>query len=201
MAGRTHFDLESKVIQVCFVFYVLCDWSRKLTPLYQPIRCKTKTSHAFSRAFGSLVVLTLRFHWLLKGIFLSSSSLLWLLLFWFYNTQSKALYDNFGFVLRHSIEICSFPIQLEHMFYNCDQSDWKKCPLIKNFFTSRRLSARKRIDIERKILIFCHLWEWKGFVSKELTKLCYLPCDGCPVNSSSQMVSLYLHLSSMGSTL
>ena len=133
MADRTHFDWESKVIQVCFVFASCVIGPRKLTPLYQPIRCKTKTSHAFSRAFGSLVVLTSRFHWLLKGTFLSSGWLLWLLLFWFYNTQSKALYDNFGFVLRHSIEICSFLIQLEHMFYNCDQSDWKNVPWLRIF--------------------------------------------------------------------
>ena len=133
MADRTHFDWESKVIQVCFVFASCVIGPRKLTPLYQPIRCKTKTSHAFSRAFGSLVVLTLRFHRLLKGIFPSSNWPLWLLLFRFYNTQSKAVYDNFGFGLRYSIEICSSLIQLVHTFYNCDQATENNVPWLRIF--------------------------------------------------------------------
>ena len=41
---------------------------RKLAPLSQPIRCKTKTKQpAFSRASGSMGVFTLSFHWLLKA--------------------------------------------------------------------------------------------------------------------------------------
>ena len=63
----------------------LCDWPRKLTPLSQPIRCKTKPittwSRVFFRASSSLVGVTLSSHWLLK--------IFWLLWFW---------------VLWHSIE-------------------------------------------------------------------------------------------------
>ena len=36
------FNWVSKVIQDLFTF--LCDWSRKIVPLNQPIRCKTNTN-------------------------------------------------------------------------------------------------------------------------------------------------------------
>ena len=52
-----------------FCFTSLCDWSRKLTPLSQPIRCKTKTKHDLLarvfprfRMFGRF----LSFHWPLQ---------------------------------------------------------------------------------------------------------------------------------------
>ena len=34
---------------IALVFFIsICDWSRKLVPLFQPIRCKTKTNHDYS---------------------------------------------------------------------------------------------------------------------------------------------------------
>ena len=63
------FSVESKSILLWFSFTSFCDWSTKLAPLSQPIRCKTKTiatlSFAFSRASGSLLVSTWSPHWLL----------------------------------------------------------------------------------------------------------------------------------------
>ena len=49
-----------------FCITSLCDWSRKLTPLFRQSRVKlnpiTTWSPAFSRAFGGLFVFTLRSH-------------------------------------------------------------------------------------------------------------------------------------------
>ena len=46
-----------------FFLSLLCDWSKKLAPLSQPLRCKTNTNHdLFARiscALGSLVVFIL----------------------------------------------------------------------------------------------------------------------------------------------
>ena len=61
----------TKFIPDCIGFALLrCDWSRKLAPFSQPIRCKLKStttwSPAFSRALGRVVVFTLSSHWLLK---------------------------------------------------------------------------------------------------------------------------------------
>ena len=63
-----------------FCLTLLSDWSSKLAPLPQPIRCKptsiTTWSPALSRALG--------------GIFLSAHWLLQLVQFWSYRTQSKS---------------------------------------------------------------------------------------------------------------
>ena len=38
-----------KKSEIAVVFFIsICDWSRKLVPLFQPIRCKTKTNHDYS---------------------------------------------------------------------------------------------------------------------------------------------------------
>ena len=53
-----------------FCFTSLCDWSKKLVLLSQPIRCKTKTNSDLVvrvfRALDSLAVFTLSSHWLSK---------------------------------------------------------------------------------------------------------------------------------------
>ena len=41
----SNFQLIVKSILHWFYFTELCDWSRKCTPLSQPIRCKSKTTH------------------------------------------------------------------------------------------------------------------------------------------------------------
>ena len=46
-AGWTAFfqlNVESNPVLYWFCFTTLCDWSRKLAPPSQPIRCKTKTN-------------------------------------------------------------------------------------------------------------------------------------------------------------
>ena len=55
---------ESNQVSHWFCFILLSNWSRKLAPPYQPIRCKTKTNRGlvarvFPR-FTSLLVVTLR---------------------------------------------------------------------------------------------------------------------------------------------
>ena len=76
--GWSHFQfsVESKSILLWFSFTSFCDWSTKLAPLSQPIRCKTKNNRDFvirvSRASGSLLVSTSSPHWLLMtSIFFS----------------------------------------------------------------------------------------------------------------------------------
>ena len=75
-----------------FCFTVLFDWSRKLAPPSQPIRCKLKPiapwSLAFSRATGRLHAFTSSCHWLPLII---SFTLI-------------GRCDYFGFGFRHSIE-------------------------------------------------------------------------------------------------
>ena len=75
-----------------FCFTVLFDWSRKLAPPSQPIRCKLKPiapwSLAFSRATGRLHEFTSSCHWLPLII---SFTLI-------------GRCDYFGFGFRHSIE-------------------------------------------------------------------------------------------------
>ena len=75
-----------------FCFTVLFDWSRKLAPPSQPIRCKLKPiapwSLAFSRATGRLHAFTSSCHWLPLII---SFTLI-------------GHCDYFGFGFRHSIE-------------------------------------------------------------------------------------------------
>ena len=47
--GWSHFQfsVESKSILLWFSFTSFCDWSTKLAPLSQPIRCKTKNNRDF----------------------------------------------------------------------------------------------------------------------------------------------------------
>ena len=70
--NMSHFQLsvESHPGLHWFCFTSICDWSRQLAPLSQPIRCKTKTNHdgvarVFPR-FRQLGVLTLNPRWLFK---------------------------------------------------------------------------------------------------------------------------------------
>ena len=67
---------------------------KKLALRFQPIRCKTNTSHDFVarvfprfRRFGCFYF---EFSLALSVIFLSSDWPLWLLWFWFYDAQSKS---------------------------------------------------------------------------------------------------------------
>ena len=76
-----------------FCFTSLCDWSRILAPLCQPIRCKTKSNHdlvarVFPR-FEHFVCFYFDFLLALIGIFLSSEWPL-LLQLRFYDTHSKS---------------------------------------------------------------------------------------------------------------
>ena len=75
-----------------FCFTVLFDWSRKLAPPSQPIRCKQKPiapwSLAFSRATGRLDAFTSSCHWL--PLIIS------------FTLIGRCDYFSFGF--RHSIE-------------------------------------------------------------------------------------------------
>ena len=75
-----------------FCFTVLFDWSRKLAPPSQPIRCKLKPiapwSLAFSRATGRLHAFTSSSHWLPLIIC--------------FTLIGRC--DYFGFGFRHSIE-------------------------------------------------------------------------------------------------
>ena len=71
---------------------MLCDWSRKLAPLSQPIRCKTYTNHDLVtcvfprfRQFGNF---SFSSHWLLKV----------------FSFLLIGRWDYFGFGFRHSIE-------------------------------------------------------------------------------------------------
>ncbi|RMX49536.1 hypothetical protein pdam_00017440, partial [Pocillopora damicornis] len=63
-------NVESNPGLFWFYLTLFCDWSRRLAPLFRPIRCKTnktlKTwSPAFSRASSSLLVFILSSHWLM----------------------------------------------------------------------------------------------------------------------------------------
>ena len=85
----------SKLIRDCFgCFTSLSHWSRKLTPLTRPIRCKTKTNgDLVARVFPPLRQFTcFDFAFLLtvKGTLLSSDWLLWFLYFWFHDNQSRS---------------------------------------------------------------------------------------------------------------
>ena len=85
-------SVESNPGMNWFCFIVLFDWSRKLAPPSQPIRCKLKPiapwSLAFSRATGRLHAFTSSCHWLPLII---SFTLI-------------GRCDYFGFGFRHSIE-------------------------------------------------------------------------------------------------
>ena len=83
---QTNFKFKSEIAFFCIT--LLCDWSRKLVPLSQPIKRKnvkpiTTSTLAFSCALSVQSIL-LEFLLALKGIFLSSDWALWLLWVWFY---------------------------------------------------------------------------------------------------------------------
>ena len=60
-----------------FYFTSLFDWSKKLSPLFKSIRCKSKTKHdlvtrvypCFPALYAFLVVFSLSCHWLLRVFF------------------------------------------------------------------------------------------------------------------------------------
>ena len=75
---------------------MLCDWSRKIAPLHQPIEFKTNTNYdlvarVFPRSMGGLRNFNVDFHWLVTvSYFLPSGCCFWFW-FWFYdNHQSKS---------------------------------------------------------------------------------------------------------------
>ena len=61
------FSVESNPGLLLFCFSSLCDWSRKLASLSQPVRLRLKTittwALAFSRATSCLLVYILSSHW------------------------------------------------------------------------------------------------------------------------------------------
>ena len=79
-----------------FCFTVLFDWSRKLAPPSQPIRCKLKPiapwSLAFSRATGRLHAFTSSCHWLPLIISFTLIGRCDYFGFWFSTLNWKALY-------------------------------------------------------------------------------------------------------------
>ena len=67
MSLRATFKRASEVIRDCLVFFFasLCDWSRKLAPLLNPIRCRSTTQNLVTRELlriSSFLVFCLRFH-------------------------------------------------------------------------------------------------------------------------------------------
>ena len=114
------FNWVSKIIRDCngFCFNSLFDWSRKLAPFSQPIRCKANTkcelvACVFPRfrqfacfnselSLGLFRVLSFSFDWLLS-----------LILVWFYYTQSKsALLRITSFVIWRPQSEVSFSLIL-----------------------------------------------------------------------------------------
>ena len=70
---RSSFESKPRLHRFCFLS--LCYWSKKLAPLSQPIKCKTKTNHdlvirVFPR-FGKFVWFNFEFSLVLRSILLS----------------------------------------------------------------------------------------------------------------------------------
>ena len=64
------FSVETNSGLLCFCFTSCGDWSLKLAPPFQPIRCKTKTNQDLvARALGIWVSFTLSSHWLSRVFF------------------------------------------------------------------------------------------------------------------------------------
>ena len=104
---RVIFNWVSKVIRDWFCFTLLCEWSRKLAPPSKPIRYKTKTNRDLvTRVFPRLRPVTcvyFDFSLAPSDIFVCSNWPLWLLWFWFYDTQSKsALLEKYIKTTNHS---------------------------------------------------------------------------------------------------
>ena len=77
-----------------FCFVSLCDWSRKLVPLSQPIRFKTKTNESWSFVFFTFQIVYLFYFGFSMApfhIFLTSEWLSWLLWLWCENTPLKCI--------------------------------------------------------------------------------------------------------------
>ena len=77
-----------------FCFVSLCDWSRKLVPLSQPIRFKTKTNESWSFVFFTFQIVYLFYFGFSMApfhIFLTSDWLSWLLWFWCESTPLKCI--------------------------------------------------------------------------------------------------------------
>ena len=111
-----------------FCFTVLFDWSRKLAPPSQPIRCKLKPiapwSLAFSRATGRLHAFTSSCHWL--PLIIS------------FTLIGRCDYLGFGF--RHSIEKRS---KLMHIYprYSRNPTVESKCVCNRVYnFSIRKIS-------------------------------------------------------------
>ena len=84
------------VINSCYFESILQgDWSKKIAPLSQLIRFRTKTNYVTGVFLRSRQFVRFRFDLLLAScdIFLSSDWL-WLLWFWFKTLNRKALHDN-----------------------------------------------------------------------------------------------------------
>ena len=84
------------VINSCYFESILqSDWSKKIAPLSQLIRFRTKTNYVTGVFLRSRQFVRFRFDLLLAScdIFLSSYWL-WLLWFWFTTLNRKALHDN-----------------------------------------------------------------------------------------------------------
>ena len=87
-------SVESNSHLLWFCVTTLSDWFKKLAPLSQPIRSKTKTaivtrSHTFSRASCRLLVFSSSFDWftgLSVSFVIGQSDYFW---FWFYDTHLK----------------------------------------------------------------------------------------------------------------
>ena len=77
---------------LCFAFVAtLCDWLKKLAPPFQPIRCKTNTNRDLvTSVFPRLApVKCFCFEFSLVPCVAVCCRSLWLLWFWFYDTQMK----------------------------------------------------------------------------------------------------------------
>ena len=99
LVGAIFSCVENNPGLLCFCFTSLCDWSKKLEPFSQPIRCKTKTNHylvarvfphsgKFGRFYFGFSALSL------KDTCLSSDWLLWLPWFWYTRFNQRRLYSD-----------------------------------------------------------------------------------------------------------
>ena len=121
-----------------FCFTVLFDWSRKLAPPSQPIRCKLKPiapwSLAFSRATGRLHAFTSSCHWL--PLIIS------------FTLIGRCNYFGFGF--RHSIEKrsktenndkCSLAVAFER--WQREYFHWEKAGVLERWSIEVSTMTRK----------------------------------------------------------
>ena len=88
-----------------FCLTSLCDWSRKLAPSSQPIRCKIKNNRSLltrvPRALASLIVFTLSSHWLLKCFpFFWLAVVITLVLVLWHTTEKLSVYCDWSRKLK-----------------------------------------------------------------------------------------------------